>query len=487
MSTPRPPLSLAVLLLLCPALGTAADYPCWRGNGDGVWAESGQALVTDLDQKKLVWESEEQDLVPSYDFFEGGVGGLVYAEGRIYMTCAVPAGASDPAFREQFAAYVKQTSGKPAKVWPEVIKRFGGNEADLINRFSAAMVADVVLCIDAATGKTVWKQVFPDVAKNPNGRSMVGAPMLTFGKPKSGPHNLPGVGGDHVAVIGFGGDLYCLDAKTGALAWKKKVLNRSSTAASVLPAAGNFICLHDSSTDPKKSDVTFTAFKAADGSMAWGFRPPADINAQIGKPGPVRHVNADGDFVLFGGRAVDAASGALLWEVPSSCEGSVAIGDGYLVLPGDGDQQGPIAYRLSKPFTAAPTLAWKLEAANAAVFHCTPAIYRGHVWYKGAAPGDGLSRMVAVELASGTVATSEPFRNDACASCHAADGVIFYEVNGFPADPANIAKLPGFLAANGGGDGAADFANCHAPCYANGRIFIRGRNSVRCFDLRAKP
>lgn len=61
--------------------------------------------------------------------------------------------------------------------------------------------------------------------------------------------------------------------------------------------------------------------------------------------------------------------------------------------------------------------------------------------------------------------------------------MIFYEVDGFPADPAHIAPLPGFLGS--GGDGADDFADCHAPCLVEGRIHVRGRRSVRCYDLRA--
>jgi hypothetical protein len=77
---------IAVLTaLIATALAHAADYPCWRGNGDGVWVESGKPLVANLDEKKLLWESEERRLTSSYDFFEGGVGGLVSAEGRVYV------------------------------------------------------------------------------------------------------------------------------------------------------------------------------------------------------------------------------------------------------------------------------------------------------------------------------------------------------------------------------------------------------------------
>ena len=362
----------------------------------------------------------------------------------------------------------------------------GGTACDLLMSdaglpFRATKDLDIVLCVDAATGKTVWKQFFPDVADNPNGRHpLSGGPMFSFGKPKQGPHNLPAVAGGKVAAIGFGGHLYCLDAATGAVVWQKRAFEGPHTMSSVLPAAGNFLCLHSADIpDGNKKRLGFTAFKAEDGSIAW-----TTPLVETGRTGPIRHLAADREVILIGGRCLDAASGKQLWEVPGhGPHGSPAIGEGFLMLAGPARDGGPLGYRLGSDIATAPTPAWRLGAEHAVSNSCSIAIHRGFAYYKGVNPSDtNLSRMVAVELATGKATATEPFRNDACGACSAGDGMIFYEDGAWSAMPA-FAKLPGHIGTPG--DGALDYADCHSPCYVEGRLYVRGRNHLRCYDLRA--
>jgi outer membrane protein assembly factor BamB len=464
----------------------AADYPCWRGNGDGVWIESGQPLIADLDQKKLVWESEERGLLPTYYWLIGGVGGLVHADGRIFLTCAAPMGElRPPAHREKILADLRKPGRRGTEAAARMRRELGiADDEKLADLLTTAQLGDVVLAIDAATGTTVWKQSFPGVFANPAALHMNGEPLLVWPKPKAGPHNLPAVLGQRVAVIGYGGDLYCLDAASGALHWRKKAQHRPGTMTSVLPAGGHFVCLCDTGTDPAKPRLAFVGIKPEDGSIAWKLPPPYDINATVGKTGPVRHSSGGKELALFGGTAVDASTGTVLWEVPGhGPHGSAAIGGGYLVLSGPVKDGGPVGYRLGDDITQAPTQAWQLGAEYAVSGSCTPCIYRDHAWYKAVDPANTqLSRMVAVELATGKVAATEPSRNDACGACHAADGLIFYEDGAWIADPANLARATGSIGTSG--DGAVDYADCHAPCFVDGRLFVRGLNHVRCYDLR---
>lgn len=69
---------------------------------------------------------------------------------------------------------------------------------------------DQVHCFDAETGKVLWKHEYPCAAKDPNGFP--------------GPRCTPTVDGDRVYSLSRHGDLFCLDAKTGAVKWSKNLV-----------------------------------------------------------------------------------------------------------------------------------------------------------------------------------------------------------------------------------------------------------------------
>jgi outer membrane protein assembly factor BamB len=67
---------------------------------------------------------------------------------------------------------------------------------------------DYVFCLDAATGKEIWKQTYP---------SKKGS--------YEGPRATPAVDGDMVYTLGRNGDVLCLKAKDGSIVWKKNVIS----------------------------------------------------------------------------------------------------------------------------------------------------------------------------------------------------------------------------------------------------------------------
>lgn len=199
-------LSLAlVYLLTCTAGNVIAaeikhEWPSYRGQNDQFADTSGVPLIDDMTKAKLLWESEEQRLgfgktdtgfwknpVHFGDLDPGGIASPIVAGGLVIVSYTVPTGeAINPAT-------------KPATnpdVWEKHKHKF---------RIAAD---DVVVAIDAATGKTKWKAVFPGQGRNPGSdkRSLFGmTPVAAKG---------------HVYAMGSCGALYALELATGKVVWQ---------------------------------------------------------------------------------------------------------------------------------------------------------------------------------------------------------------------------------------------------------------------------
>lgn len=479
--------------------GKIAAFPCWRGEGAGVGPECGTPLVDDLKKARLLWESEEGKIIPSYDLLEGGVSGPVYADGKVYATWAFPGGPVDPAFRPGIYEKYKVAglAGRGGAWKAGWMASLGVTEDELFDLLARTKMDDNILCIDAATGKTLWKTTYTEVANNPNGRGMLGPVGLIGNKPKSGPLNTPCAAYGKVAVVGFGGTLYCLDAATGKEAWSKVVLpsvqksgrlTDQQCTTSVVYGAGNFICLSAPMDARGRTTEEFAAFDAATGEQRWAWKPGY---TPMPKQGASRFTRDGHDYLMLGGACLDAATGKVLWQVAGASpgSGSTAVGEGYLVCGGD-TAKGPglTAYTLNADMTKAPAKAWELGKELASQNNCSPVIYRGHAYTKVRGETDGSSSFVAVNLATGTVAAKLPsLRTDACGSLVAGDGLVIYEGIVLVADPARFARVPNDTTVLGTGDNSLTWACSQTPCYVEGRLYVKGRNRVRCLDLRAEP
>jgi outer membrane protein assembly factor BamB len=209
----------------------ADDWPQWLGpQRDGVWRETGIVEVFPENKLPVKWR------VPIH----GGYSGPAVVGGRVFVTDFVKA--SGEAFNNP------------------------GQRAELKGQ-------ERVLCLDAATGKEIWKHEYdcPYAISYP-----------------AGPRATPTVADGKVYVLGAEGNLLCLNAETGKVVWSKELKKEYKCDA---PIWG--FCAHPLVDGNKLLCVvggagsTAVAFDKASGQELWraidarqpGYCPPTIIEA----------------------------------------------------------------------------------------------------------------------------------------------------------------------------------------------------------------
>jgi outer membrane protein assembly factor BamB len=443
------------------------SWPCWRGVDGSGYAPGCPPLVDDLSKAKLVWESEEKRMPSSYGFIMGGAGGPVVADGRVYIFYMWPSGEIDQAYYEKN----KSTDGKKQPELEKMAKAFGMTPEEVLKTKCMKGADDIVLAMDAATGRTIWKQVFAGATQNVS-MSVRGAWKWN----KCGPHNIPAVAYGKVCAIGGSGMVYCLDAGTGKEAWKKQLVSLKPGArnnGAVSFAGGLFVMAKGSAA---------IGVNPADGSVKW--EVPDCLGGVLN---PVRWLPKEGgEFIVAGATAIDPATGKALWKaegaIPGNCT-AVAVNGEYLVLGGSEDKGQGVGLQCYRITPRGATKVWALPAECATQNSCAPVIAGDYAYCKNADPATpNLSRWLCVELATGKMKPTPCTRTDACASLIGGGGMLYYEAIVINADPAKLT-----LSTSGNwapGDGADNYARSHTPCIVDGLLYVRGQNSVRCFDLR---
>ena len=196
---------------------------------------------------------------------------------------------------------------------------------------------EVALCVDAATGNTVWKTVL-----NP-------APEVTGGaRTHPGPRSTPTVENGKVYLIGAGGMLHCLDAKTGKVIWK----NESFTEVPVFFAAMSPLVFEGKCIAHLngKEKGTVVAFNADNGDIIWELKgePSTYSSPLLMKVGNEEVIVLQTETDVIG----ISKAGSLLWKIPTPGEqrfynSSTPVIDGQnIVVCGQG--KGTKSFRIEK-------------------------------------------------------------------------------------------------------------------------------------------
>jgi outer membrane protein assembly factor BamB len=226
---------------------------------------------------------------------------------------------------------------------------------------------EVIQCLDAASGKEIWKDKYAAAAvKGP-----------ASGHP--GPRSTPAVGEGKVCTLGVDGTVSCLDAASGKVVWRKETKAKPAfyTSTSPIIADGKCVVYLD----------TLTAFDLANGESKWGWKgggTPYGSPVLMTVDG-VKQVATPAVGSLAG---VGLADGKLLWEYPLGRNDypstySTPVVDGPMVIysaaPGKGKGgglEGMVALKIEKKDgTFTPTEVWKKPLA-AHGYH-TPVLHDG--------------------------------------------------------------------------------------------------------------
>jgi len=313
---------------------------------------------------------------------------------------------------------------------------------------STPLAYDEVFCLDAATGKEVWKARY---AGQHVGHSCSSTPCVARGR---------------CYVQGSTGEILCLDAKTGKEIWRVKTKARAGNTlgSSVLVVDGVAVV----------QSGPLTAIDAETGQVLWEERRVSgDASSAIcwRKDGST-YLLCNGGSQTF---CLEPKTGKVLWGVPGGGPSTPVVADDVMVVFSSNAKAGLAAYRLS---VEAAVKLWSVSFTDRGA---SPVVHEGHVYAFG---GMNKGRAVCVDLVSGAIAWDQKLPDTEINSPVVADGKLRVLVGmGGKASALSMVratpekhdllgelKLPMLL--------------CTSVAFAEGRMFVRLNDAVACYDVR---
>jgi outer membrane protein assembly factor BamB len=397
----------------------ATDWPQWRG-------PDRNGVAPDSPPLRTTWSNQAPPLVWTSEPFPGGRYGCyaspVAAGGKVFVRCYDSR---------------KATTGAPAAATAEVRQ------------------VETVLCLDAATGKTRWKKALPC------------EPVPVSDKGDA----TPCVSGDRLYTVSGNGQLFCLAVSDGRVLWSTNGIGALACASPQLVNGEVLV-----------AGARLAAFDPRTGESLWA-NSTLPFGCGWATPGIWR---SDTRTVLvintrrFAG--VDATTHETLWQRigdnDGGTEGSLRgvstptiVGDRMVVLC----RKGLLALKLH---AAGGALLWTVPFSDADEGYLSPLVHQGYVY------AFANNRGICVSLADGKVAWDAKVASGQCTSPILADGAIFILRGGcegagdlvmLKASPAACtilaaARLP-------------DVSLYATPAFSDGRLYLRGRAAVHCYDL----
>ena len=304
---------------------------------------------------------------------------------------------------------------------------------------AVATFTDTVICLDAITGKEVWKREFP-------GRGCdwgcSATPTIVDGK---------------CFVAASNARFYCLSAKDGALVWIAATKNGGRVASSAL-AAGNAVFVLGGE---------LLAFNKENGRLLW-----CQPKVKATENSPVLWTSDGKNYLICNTQdkvfCVEPEKGDVLWQADGGgCATATISGDTLVVYC----ERGLLAYTLT-PQAAQPLWAkkeWHDRGASAL-------IYQDCVYIVG-------GRIGCLDLKTGGVKWEQKAGGE-ITSPILVDGKIISGIENcawtvmFKAAPEKYEEL---------GRAKLEQLTCSSPAVAGGRLYVRLNDGVGCFDLVTMP
>jgi len=228
-----------------------------------------------------------------------------------------------------------------AKKWNIPVGRADATPAlvgDRLYVFARQDTDEVTLCLEAATGKELWRDKYPAGAAT--------GPAAEH----PGPRSSPTVAEGKVVTLGVRGALSCLDAATGKVLWRKDdVSGWPQFFTAMSPVIVDGVCIAQLGG---KDNGVIAAYDLATGNEKWKWagEGPSYASPVVMEAGGMKLVIAQTDKSLM---ALNAADGKVAWQMPFAGKGmggynmATPIVDGQnLIFSGSG--RGTTAVKFEK-------------------------------------------------------------------------------------------------------------------------------------------
>lgn len=355
--------------------------------------------------------------------------------------------------------------------WPkELTKKWkttvGGGDSsptlvgDKVYVFARQGGDEVTWCLDAASGKEVWKDKFATQEAT-----------KAAGGIHAGPRATPAVAEGKVCTFGVRGIVSCLDAATGKVVWRKDTKDYPTffTAASPLIVDGKCITYIGGT-----SSGEIVAYDLATGEAKWKWSgdPPSYGSPAVLAVDGVKQLATLTKSSLVG---ISMADGKLLWKVSFGAKynNSTPIIDGQTVIcssPGP----GTVAFKIEKEgdkFTAKQL--WK--STKSSHQYNTPVLKDGLIY--GITPAKSFFCM---DAKTGDVLWTDQAKRGECGTVLDAGGVLL----ALTSDK----NLVAFTPSNKEYKEVAKFAVAESATWANpivsgNRVFVKDQTSVALWTI----
>lgn len=295
---------------------------------------------------------------------------------------------------------------------------------------------DVVLCLDAATGETLWRFQNPGY---PSGRASSSTPAVVDGK----------------VYAALSEHLYCLDAKSGEKVWSTPLTGRKGPASSPLVHEGRVYVLQNQ----------LTAFDAVVGDLLWSNTEAKGSNSSPVLWKDLIVANSQGKVL-----GIDRESGTTAWAVPGGGDATPVVADDVLLVTSNLEGKNLIAYDLG---AETPQERWS-HAFLAHRYSGSPLVYEGSVYHFCS------DRHLCLDLESGEVRWERQAQSSISSPLLADGKILVYENRG--GFVSMIRAYPGDYQALGRAKVGALY--CASPAIVGDTLYLRTAKSVAAYRLR---
>ncbi len=348
----------------------------------------------------------------------------------------------------------------------------------IVSREVDGTASEVCVALDAETGKEIWAAATGQAKYRGGGDS--GAEGNSGG---DGPRSTPSVSGNRVYVYSAQMMLSCLDAATGKPIWKKDILQEfggknigwESAMSPVID--GNLVYLAGGG-----AGQSMLAFDKATGALVWktGDEQMTHATPVVATIQGVRQVI----FLMQSGLvSVEAASGKPLWSFPftyRTATGCSPVVSGDVVFCTAGYEVGGAACQITRNGTSLEAKElWRIKGNPAvASLWSTPVCQDGYLYGMISFKKFGTGPLKCVDIKTGTVKWEQPGFG-AGNLVLAGNNLVALSDDGqvvlVEATPAGYKELARTKAITG---------KCWStPALSNGRLYVRSTKESACLEL----